>query len=440
MLNASREIRVLGFRYITILTALAVTGIFIDSLVILELLGLSSVDKARTQVIILGAASAAVLITMLLAARAHERATKQLADVRTTSKAILESLVGGVLTLDAEGRITIINRAAAKILEVWARAPYPTLDELAKRHPAIVAMIQRALSKEEYVQEVDIPFRNSEGKRLTLRSSVSPQLDENGDRTGLIVLVKDVSKMIALEQELRKRDRLAAAGSLAAGVAHEIRNPLSALDLNLKLLRDEVAQLPNVRPDISDYFEILSAEMQRLNRITTSFLQLSRPDAVSRVRLHILDPIARILRLLEPEAKEKRIEILTSFPNPEIEVLGDATKLEQVCLNIMINAMQAMPNGGTIFVATRLRAEEDADWVELRITDQGVGVAPENMDRLFDPYFTTRSEGTGLGLAIADRIVADHGGTITVETTPGTGTMMVVRLPVAPHASARSSR
>jgi signal transduction histidine kinase len=247
--------------------------------------------------------------------------------------------------------------------------------------------------------------------------------------------------MIALEQELRKRGRLAAAGSLAAGVAHEIRNPLSALELNLKLLRDEVAaQLPNVRPDISDYFEILSAEMQRLNRITTSFLQLSRPDAVSLVRMRILDPIARILRLLEPEANEKRIEIISSFPNPEIEILGDATKLEQVCLNIMINAMQSMQNGGTIFVATRLRAEEDTDWVELRITDQGIGVAPENVDRLFDPYFTTRSDGTGLGLAIADRIVADHGGTITVESSPGTGTMMVVRLPVAPPPSVRSSR
>jgi signal transduction histidine kinase len=437
MLNTSREIRVFGFRYITVFTVLAVSGTLIGALLILAIAELPSLAAGRTQVMILAAAVGAVFVAMLVAARAHDLATRQLADVRTTSKAILESLAGGVLTLDADGHITIINRAASRILEARSRAPYPTLEELALRHPAIVEFIQRALWKEEYVHEVDSSVVNSGGRSLTLRTTVSAQLDENGDRTGLVVLVKDVSKMIALEQELRKRDRLAAAGSLAAGVAHEIRNPLSALELNLRLLHDEVAQLPNVRLDVNDYFEILFVETQRLNRITTSFLQLSRPDAMSRVRLLLEGPIIRILRLLEPEAKEKRIEFETSFADPGMEILGDATKLEQVCLNILINAMQAMPGGGTISVATRLRSEEDADWVDLVIVDQGTGVLPENVDRLFDPYFTTRNDGTGLGLAIADRIVADHGGTITVETAPGKGTTMTLQFPVAPHTPAR---
>jgi signal transduction histidine kinase len=160
---------------------------------------------------------------------------------------------------------------------------------------------------------------------------------------------------------------------------------------------------------------------------------------MSRTRLHIKDPILRILRLLEPEAKEKRIEFRTVFADAETEILGDVTKLEQVCLNIVINAMQAMPGGGEISIATRLRREEDAEWAELSIADQGTGVLPENLDRLFDPYFTTRSDGTGLGLAIADKIVADHGGNITVDSIPNTGTRMIVRLPVAPTVSARNS-
>lgn len=439
MLNTSKEVRLLGFRYITVFTALAVSGTLIGALLILAIAELPSLDAGRTQVMVLAAAVGAVFIAVLLAAHAHDLATRQLADVRTTSKAILESLAGGVLTLDVEGHITIINRAAAKILELPAQAPYPTLDDLARRHPAIADIIQRALSRQEYVHDADSSLTNSEGKSLTLRSTASAQVDENGQRVGLIVLVKDVSKMIALEQELRKRDRLAAAGSLAAGVAHEIRNPLSALELNLRLLRDEVAQLSNARPDINDYFEILFVETQRLNRITTSFLQLSRPDAVSRTRLHIKDPILRILRLLEPEAKEKRIEFRTVFADAETEILGEATKLEQVCLNIVINAMQAMPGGGEISIATRLRREEDANWAELSIADQGTGVLPENLDRLFDPYFTTRNDGTGLGLAIADRIVADHGGTITVESIPQKGTRLIVRLPIAPTVSARNS-
>jgi len=438
MLNTGREVRLFGFRYTTIFVALAVSGTLIGALLILAIAELPSLDAGRTRVLVLAAAVWAVFIATLLAAHAHYLATRHLADVRTTSKAILESLAGGVLTLDVEARITIINRAAAKMLELPAQAPYPTFEEVARRHPPIADIIQRALSREEYVQDVDSSFVNSEGKNLVLRSTVSAQVDENGERVGLVVLVKDVSKIIALEQELRKRDRLAAAGSLAAGVAHEIRNPLSAIELNMRLLRDEVSHLAVGRPDIDDYFEILSVETQRLNRITTSFLQLSRPDAVSRTKLRVRDPLIRIIRLLEPEAREKRIEFRTEFRD-DIEVLGDATKLEQVCLNILINAMQAMPGGGEIRVTTRLRREEDADWAELVIADQGIGVLPENMDRLFDPYFTTRNDGTGLGLAIADRIVADHGGTITVESAPDSGTRLIVRLPAAPNASARTS-
>jgi signal transduction histidine kinase len=387
--------------------------------------------------LVLAPAFEVIFLSVLLAAYSHYLATRHLADVRTTSKAILESLAGGVLTFDVDGRITIINRAAARILELPPQAPYPTFEAFTWRHRPIAGIVEQALRNAVYAHDVDSSFVNSAGKKFVLRSTVSAQLDEDGHRVGLVVLVKDVSKIVSLEQELRKRDRLAAAGSLAAGVAHEIRNPLSAIELNLRLLRDEVAQLSAGRPDIDDYFEILFVETQRLNRITTGFLQLSRPDAVSRTKLRVRDPLLRIVRLLEPEAREKRIQFRTEFKDSNIEILGDPTKLEQVCLNILINAMQAMPDGGEIDITTSLRKEEDVYWVELAVTDQGVGVPKENMDRLFDPYFTTRNDGTGLGLAIADRIVADHGGTIALESSPGNGTRLTVRLATASTTAAR---
>jgi signal transduction histidine kinase len=292
-------------------------------------------------------------------------------------------------------------------------------------------VIHQALRENQYVQDDDVAFVNSRAEHLILRTTVSAQVDEHARRFGLVVLVKDISKIVALEHELRKRDRQVAAGTLAAGVAHEIRNPLSAIELNLRLLRDEVAPLLPGRPDTEEYFDVLFAETQRLNRITSSFLQLSRPEELIKLNVPIHAPVQRVLRLIESEAKAKNISFSLDLQANTAQVFGDATKLEQVCLNLLINSMQAMPNGGVIRLSSSLGRNEHAGFVDLVVKDQGVGVPPENIPRLFDPYFTTRTDGTGLGLAIADRIITNHGGTILVESVPGAGTSMTVRLPIA---------
>jgi signal transduction histidine kinase len=372
-------------------------------------------------------------------------ATKEkLAKVQTTAKAILESLVGGVLTLDADGGVTIINRAACQILEIESAPPHPDLAELPKKYRPLVKLIRQALDTRQYVQDQDSVFVNSRNQQIVLRTSISEQVDEAGERVGIVVLVKDVSNLVTMESELRKRDRLAAAGTLAAGVAHEIRNPLSALELNLRLLRDEVTGLcaadNEAGRDIEGYFEILSAETRRLNRITSSFLQLSRPEPLARVRVAIHQPVRQVARLVHREAQEKNISLVLDLVSGDPEVLGDSTKLEQVCLNILINSMQAMPTGGVINITSRIDRSDGRKFVNLAFADQGVGIFPENLPRLFDPYFTTRSDGTGLGLAIADRIVTDHGGKILVESTVGTGTVMTVCLPMADAEDDRGAK
>jgi signal transduction histidine kinase len=450
MLNTQEEIRFLGLRYRTVFLSLSAIVSAVAALMILRLVNLATEGSfAPTWGNVLGSSRAgwtevlalAILLLIIVAAAlltvySYFSTAERLASIRTTSRAILESLVGGVLTLDTEGHITIINRAAARILELPSQAPYPHINEFALGHPQIAEAIRLALDRKEYAQDMDSAFVNSEGAHLILRTTVSAQLDENGRGVGLVVLVKDVSGIVALEQELRKRDRLAAAGSLAAGVAHEIRNPLSAIELNLGLLRDEAAPALAGRQDLEEYFEILFVETQRLNRITTNFLQFSRPELIEKSRLGAREPLTRVVKLLQSEAKSRGIEFQMDFHAGGAEVLGDSTKLEQVCLNILINSMQAMPDGGNIRIATRLSKNEGGDWVELVISDQGIGIPPENVDYLFDPYFTTRSDGTGLGLAIAHRIVADHGGTIVVDSVPSAGTTMTVRLPMTSHTVA----
>ena len=441
MLRSQQEVRLFGQRYRVIFAGLAMAAIILIVLLIFNIprtQGHISAIEALEQVhtgwirlliifALLGITATAAAVTVY-----SYFATKQkLAKVQTTAKAILESLVGGVLTLDTEGGVTIINRAACQILEIGSEPPYPNLAELSEKHRALVGLIREALDAGQYVQDEDSVFVNSRNDLIMLRTSISEEVDETGQRVGIVVLVKDVSKLVAMENELRKRDRLAAAGTLAAGVAHEIRNPLSALELNLRLLRDEVTSICKAGGDIEEYFEILFAETRRLNRITSSFLQLSRPEPLARVRVAFHQPVMQVARLVNREAQERNISLVFDLASGDPEVLGDSTKLEQVCLNILINAMQAMPTGGVIHVASALNWSDGRKYINLAFADQGVGISPENLPRLFDPYFTTRSDGTGLGLAIADRIVTDHGGKILVESKFGIGTVVTVRLPVA---------
>jgi len=423
MLRSQGEVRLFGQRYWAIFTGLAIAAGTLISLLIFNF------PRIRLFVIFafLGITATAAAVTVY----SYFATKEKLAKVQTTAKAILESMVGGVLTLDAGGGVTIINRAACQILEIGSEPPYPDLIELADKHRALAVAIRRALDAGQYVQDEDSVFLNSRNESIVLRTSISEQVDDKGQRVGIVVLVKDVSNLVAMESELRKRDRLVAMGTLAAGVAHEIRNPLSALELNLRLLRDESGSLGTASGDIEGYFEILFAETRRLNRITSNFLQLSRPEPLARVPVAVHQAVSQVARLVNREAQEKNISLVLELAGGDPEVLGNSTKIEQVCLNILINAMQAMPTGGVIHVGSATSTSDGRQFVDLSFSDQGIGIPPENLPRLFDPYFTTRPDGTGLGLAIADRIVTDHGGKILVESTPGVGTVVTVCLPLA---------
>ena len=445
MLRSQREMRLFGQRYGVIFAALAIAAALLIILLFLNFprtQGRASAVDALRQVgadwilaLIIFALLCITATAAAVTAYSYFATKEKLAKVQTTARAILESLVGGVLTLDTDGDVTIINRAACQILEIDPAPPYPDLDELPEKYCPLVGLIRKALDARQYVQDQDSVFVNSRNQQIVIRTSISEQVDEAGERVGIVVLVKDVSNLVTMERELRKRDRLAAAGTLAAGVAHEIRNPLSALELNLRLLRDEVTGLCPAGGEIEEYFEILSAETRRLNRITSNFLQLSRAEPLARVRVGVHQAVTQVARLVNREAEEKNISLVLDLVSGDPEVLGDSTKLEQVCLNILINAMQAMPTGGVVSVTSCIDWSEGRKFVNLAFADQGVGIDRENLPRLFDPYFTTRVDGTGLGLAIADRIVTDHGGKILVESTVGRGTVVKVCLPMANEAA-----
>jgi signal transduction histidine kinase len=209
-------------------------------------------------------------------------------------------------------------------------------------------------------------------------------------------------------------------------------NHLSALELNLHLLAEELGEREQPRSEVRRYLDILKAEIKRLQAVVESVVRISRPTALNLAPLNLNDLLSHVVALVDHEARQRKVDIQEDL-NPTLPpVPGDDTQLSQVFLNLLLNALQAMPDGGTLIVSTGARLDSSAT-VSVRVSDTGHGIAPRHIGRLFDPYFTTRDSGTGLGLAIAYRIVRDHGGTIEVASTQGAGTTMTVRLPLAPR-------
>ncbi len=236
-----------------------------------------------------------------------------------------------------------------------------------------------------------------------------------------------------LEEAMAREQRLSAVGNLAAGVAHEVRNPLNAISIGLQRLRKEFTPGDEeARAEYTRFTEIMQAEVGRLNEIVSRFLTLARPSRLTLAE-EPLDPLLEeLMTLLASQASAQKIRTEVSLQLGEARVRMDRQKLAHAFMNILLNAIQAMPEGGMLSVRAEMGSvSADGRRIRVRIADSGPGIAPENLDRIFEPYFTTKEGGTGLGLALAYKIVQEHQGTIRAESQPGAGATFTVTLPVA---------
>jgi signal transduction histidine kinase len=239
--------------------------------------------------------------------------------------------------------------------------------------------------------------------------------------TSYAELRRQADQILEFEEQLRRADRLSALGELSAGLAHEIRNPLASIRGTAEILRDGIA----AADPRAEFATILIREVDRLNRVVADFLDFSRPAGVSQERLDLVATVQEVLTLTKLAARKKRVELTLSSGGP-LELVADGAQLKQAFLNLILNAFEAMPDGGTL----RVSVTEHSGEIAIRFTDSGVGIAPQHLEQIFSPFFTTRRDGTGLGLAITQRIVAAHGGRIEVESQVGTGTTFSVILPI----------
>jgi len=229
-------------------------------------------------------------------------------------------------------------------------------------------------------------------------------------------------QLLEIEEQLRRADRLSALGELSAGMAHEIRNPLASIRGTAEILEGAVA-----KDDAHHEFaQILVREVDRLERVVRDFLRFARPEEGVREAVDLQQVLREVLALSRSQLLKGRVEVELDLPTALPEISGSDEQLKQVFLNLILNAQQAMPDGGTLTVGATAREGK----VRLTFADSGPGVPSELQDRIFNPFFTTRSGGTGLGLAITHRIVSAHSGSLTVESRPGQGATFVVELPV----------
>jgi two-component system sensor histidine kinase HydH len=233
-------------------------------------------------------------------------------------------------------------------------------------------------------------------------------------------LGQDVSQLAMAE----KRDLLA---RLLGRLAHEVRNPLSSLDIHLQLMEEDLAGLaPQMRQQLTPRLEIIHGELHRLEGIVERFLRLAGPAGVDLELVEIRDILTHVCELLRPEAAARGIEICTHANEPLPSVMADPVRLAQALLNVLINAMQAVERNGRVEVG----ANAADGWISVRVSDNGPGIPPEKLASIFEPYYTTKTEGSGLGLWIAQQIVTAHGGSLSAQNGQSGGAVLTMRLPM----------
>ena len=403
-------------------------GIGFVILLLLRVEALSQPDLVvLTLLIVLGMAVSIAAVMSFL----HYTSTKRtLEEVKGLARNILQSIPTGILTINRSGVITAVNPTAEAVLKRPAADLLGTsYESVFVRGELIREVLEMALKNHRHTTQKDLPYEGVNGRLQTIRVSTVELTGDDGQPAGILLQAQDVTEWLGLEQRVRIAEKLAALHTLSAGVAHELRNPLSAMDLNLHLLEEELQEQGPLKSRTTHYLEILNAECRRLSTILDNFMKFARPTSVDTHEVDVHRVIEHIVALMQLEAQEHRIHLEHTIEKDLPPVLGDETQISQVLVNVVVNAFHALAEGGCCHITATTCTADGKRWVEITVRDTGVGIPEEALPRLFDPFYTTKPSGSGLGLAIAYRIMQDHGGLISVSSAPATGTSVALRFP-----------
>ena len=338
-------------------------------------------------------------------------------------EAILESLSDGLVVLDLDEKIRQLNPAACAQLDMRAE------DLIGAPCSSVIRPLDAAEGSTP-TGFGETVLERSDGSQFPVLLGRAPVRDGDGTLLGSVITFRDISRIQDLHMQIRRSDRLSSVGVLAAGVAHELNNPLANISTFTQLLQERGNEDPAF---MDDALEKIRREVDRAGRIVRNLLDFSRPTPASRERLDPAELLASTLRILTPSLDSSSIEIVTNFPSPAPWIDGDRGQLQQVFINLLTNAVHAIDGEGRIELSISPDAvqRDGRSFVDLSVVDTGPGIDQADQARLFDPFFTTKDvgEGTGLGLSVSYGIVAEHGGLLEVDSETGRGTTFHVLLP-----------
>jgi two-component system sensor histidine kinase AtoS len=353
-----------------------------------------------------------------------ENRLREITSLKAYNDNILSSMTNGLITIDLERRIVTLNEMAERILGKGKEdlAGFSLEETLGEKHPLSQILIQ-TLTHEEGIFHSEVELRR-DGESLWLIASTSMLTDGEGKKIGALMVFQDITEIKALEEKLKHADRLAALGTLSAGLAHEIKNPLSAIKTFVQLLPQRFENL-----SFMEKFNItVPREIDRINQLVEDLLELTRKRVRPLVNVDVNTLILQAIDLHGEEMTKRKIAFEDQLDRTIPQIQGDPEKLYRAFSNIMINSIQAMPNGGRLSISSG--QDQVSSKIEVIFRDTGVGMDGETLKNLFNPFFTTKEKGAGLGMALTHKIIEDHRGTIEVTSEKGKGSTFVLFLPV----------
>jgi PAS domain S-box-containing protein len=346
---------------------------------------------------------------------------KELSQLSRYNSLVLDSVHSGIVSVNLQGEITAFNQAAEEILHTGMRAPLGLRFDAGTLPTELLPVFRESLQTEGYAAGSEVAVSRRDGPGILTVSS-SPLLSPDGERIGVIVIFEDITKEKSLEERLALSTKLAALGEMAAGVAHQVRNPLVVMKVSSEMLRDNFS----VRKNAEKYHKLthlIVDEIDALNLVVSNFLDFARPRKINRSPCPVRSVVDFALESL-PLDRFPGIEVRILIPDGLGDYPMDRNLMTQALSNLILNALQASCPGKSVEV--RARREEDGLCIE--VEDWGTGMDEETARSIFNPFFTTRDSGTGLGLSIAHRIIESHQGTIDVRSCPGRGSTFSIRL------------
>jgi PAS domain S-box-containing protein len=359
------------------------------------------------------------------------RLTQELEDVKNFMESIIQSIGSGIIITGIHDTMTYINKAGERILGY-------SKDEVIGKSFGIFSLREKQSIVHSLLNNPDDLDTRKEGwmrrkdkVEFPVGFTINNHLSIRGETLGKIVIFRDMTNVFKIQEEILRMDRLVSLGKLSSGIAHELRNPLAGIKTTAQALSEEMSKDDSRR----EYLNRITKEIDRLNDLLKTFFSFAKPQKLNLIDCSVKDVINEIIPFLFKEIADQGVRFVEAYHPQLPKIKVDKSQMYQVFLNLFLNAIQAMPNGGELKIEVNPTVSYSQDgpgqnFIKIVISDTGKGIPPNIVHRIFDPFFTTKPKGIGLGLSITYQIIKKHGGTIKVESKLEKGTSFIINLPV----------